>query len=341
VVSATHSDPLSEQIERFEAYLRDERRASENTLRAYGRDLYELYTYAREHELPLDAATLDITSLRAFLAATARRCSAATLARKVAAVRAFYRFLKRRGQIERDSGTLLRAPKVPRQLPTFFSVDDAAAIVTAPTASAGAATTEALSLRDAALLELLYGAGARVAEVAGLTLERLDIEQRTLRVHGKGDKERLLPVGGPALAALRAYLEVRPTLRNKRTGKQAAHVVFLGRYGTKLGVRQIRALVKRYGMRALGHEEVHPHALRHSCATHLLDAGADLRGIQELLGHASVSTTQRYTHVSMDRLLEVYARAHPLARGDAKAKAKANAQPPEKTPRRGSTKPGT
>lgn len=309
--SATSSDPLSEQIERFEAYLRDERRASENTLRAYGRDLYELYTYARDNALPLDAAALDIASLRAFLAETARRTSAATLARKVAAVRAFYRFLKRRGQIDRDSGTLLRAPKVPRELPTFFGVDDAEAIVTAPGTDAA---NQALSLRDRALLELLYGVGARVAEVSGLTLERLDLEQRTVRVHGKGDKERVLPLGGPALDALQAYLALRPSLRNKRTGKQAPHAVFLGRYGTKLGVRQIRTLVKRYGMRALGHGEVHPHALRHSCATHLLDAGADLRGIQELLGHASISTTQRYTHVSMDRLLEVYAKAHPLAR---------------------------
>ena len=308
---ASHSDPLADQIELFEAYMRDERRASSNTLRAYGRDLYELYTYAQEHALPLDAARLNITSLRAFLSETSRRCSAATLARKVAAVRAFYRFLKRRGAIERDSGTLLRAPKVPKQLPTILVVDDAAAVVTEP--SEGAAT-EALGLRDRAMLELLYGAGARVAEVASLSLERLDLGQRTVRVHGKGDKERVLPLGGPAISALQEYLAVRPELRSRRTGKQDPRALFLGRYGTKLGVRQIRALVKRYGMRALGHADVHPHALRHSCATHLLDAGADLRGIQELLGHASISTTQRYTHVSVDRLLEVYARAHPLAR---------------------------
>jgi len=305
------SDALADQIELFEAYLRDERRASPNTLRAYGRDLHELYTHAQANELPLDAAQLDVTALRSFLAEISRHCTAATLARKVAAVRAFYRFLKRRSLIDRDSGTLLRAPKVPRNLPTFLGVDDAAAVVTEP--SKGAAT-EALALRDRALLELLYGAGARVAEVASLSLERLDVEQRTVRVHGKGDKERMLPLGAPALQAVADYLAVRPELRNQRTGKQDPRALFLGRYGTKLGVRQIRALVKRYGMRALGHADVHPHALRHSCATHLLDAGADLRGIQELLGHASISTTQRYTHVSVDRLLEVYARAHPLAR---------------------------
>jgi integrase/recombinase XerC len=219
--------------------------------------------------------------------------------------------LKRRGAIERDSGTLLHAPKVPRQLPTCLGVDDAAAVVTEPS---DAAASAALGLRDRAMLELLYGAGARVAEAASLSLERLDLEQRTVRVHGKGDKERVLPLGGPVTVALEEYLAVRPELRNRRTGQQDPQALFLGRYGTKLGVRQIRALVKRYGMRALGHADVHPHALRHSCATHLLDAGADLRGIQELLGHASISTTQRYTHVSVDRLLEVYARAHPLAR---------------------------
>lgn len=311
---AAESDPLADQIELFEAYLRDERRASPNTLRAYGRDLHELYTYAQDNRLALDAAKLDVASLRSFLAETSRRCTASTLARKVAAVRAFYRFLKRRGMIERDSGTLLRAPKVPRPLPTFLGVDDAASVVTEP--SEGAATA-ALALRDRALLELLYGAGARVAEVASLSLERLDLEQHTVRVHGKGNKERVLPLGGPAADALQHYLTVRPELRSKRTGKQDPRALFLGRYGTKLGVRQIRALVKRYGMRALGHADVHPHALRHSCATHLLDAGADLRGIQELLGHASISTTQRYTHVSVDRLLEVYARAHPLARAHA------------------------
>lgn len=308
---AARSDALADHIELFEAHLRNERRASPNTLRAYGRDLHELYTYAQDSGLPLDAARLDVTALRAFLAETSRRCSAATLARKVAAVRAFYRFLKRRGLIARDSGTLLRAPKVPRQLPTVLAVDDAAAVVTAP--SQGAAT-RALALRDRAMLELLYGAGARVAEVASLSLDRVDLEQRTVRVHGKGSKERMLPLGGPAALALQEYLALRPELRSRRTGKQDARALFLGRFGTKLGVRQIRALVKRYGMRALGHADVHPHALRHSCATHLLDAGADLRGIQELLGHASISTTQRYTHVSVDRLLEVYARAHPLAR---------------------------
>jgi integrase/recombinase XerC len=317
--SPPDSDPLSDQLEAFEAYMRDERRASQNTLVAYGRDLHELYAYVRDNGLPLDAAKLELTSLRAFLAQVARHCTAATVARKVAAIRAFYRFMKRRGGIERDSGTLLRAPKVPRLLPAVLGVDDAVAVVMSPRTPAASVSLNpevraALGLRDRALLELLYGAGVRVAEAASLTIERLDLSQRQVLVHGKGDKERMLPLGEPCVTALVEYLAVRPRLRHPRTGWQDAEGVFLGRYGTKLGVRHVRSLVKHYGMDALGHTDVHPHALRHSCATHLLDAGADLRGIQELLGHANVSTTQRYTHVSVDRLLEVYAKAHPLAR---------------------------
>jgi len=305
------SDALSEQLELFEAYLRSERRASQHTQRAYGRDLHELYVYAREQGLPLDAAQLDVAALRGFLATLAPNISAATLARKVAALRAFYRFLKRRGLCARDSATLLRAPKVPRTLPRFLGVDDANSVVVQPTADP---SDVALGSRDRAILELMYGSGVRVAEVASLTLARLDLSRQQVRVHGKGDKERMLPLGSACAHALEQYLALRGRLRNPKTGAQHAHALFLGRHGTALGVRQIRTLVKRYGERALGHAELHPHALRHSCATHLLDAGADLRGIQELLGHASVSTTQRYTHVSVDRLLEVYARAHPLAK---------------------------
>ena len=305
------SDALADQLEQFESYLRNERRASQHTQRAYGRDLHELYLYAREQALPLDAARLDVAALRGFLAALAPGISAATLARKVATLRAFYRFLKRRGLCTRDSVTLLRAPKVPRTLPKFLGVEDAGLVMNEPLRGAA---DEALGARDRAILELMYGSGVRVAEVASLSLTRLDLPRAQVRVQGKGDKERVLPLGAVCAAALSAYLALRPRLRNRKTGAQHASAVFLGRYGTALGVRQIRTLVKRYGERALGHADVHPHALRHSCATHLLDAGADLRGIQELLGHASVSTTQRYTHVSMDRLLEVYARAHPLAK---------------------------
>jgi integrase/recombinase XerC len=309
--SSRAPERLSEQITAFEAYLRTERRASLHTQRAYVGDLQALEAYLRESKLALDANALDLSLLRAYLATFLPASKPATVARKVSALRAFYRFLTRRGLCERNPAALLRTPKLPRTLPKVLPVEDAIAVVMQPDEGA---PSPALMARDRALLELLYGAGVRVAEVASLTIERVDFERAEVRVHGKGNKQRVLPVGSACAAALENYLALRPELRHPRSGAQHAQALFLGRYGTSLGVRQIRALVKHYGVSALGHSELHPHALRHSCATHLLDAGADLRGIQEFLGHASLNTTQRYTHVSVDRLLEAYARAHPLAR---------------------------
>src|SRR5262249_36817245 len=157
---------------------------------------------------------------------------------------------------------------------------------------------------------LLYGCGLRVGELTGLTVERLDLVARHLWVLGKGAKERLVPLGPPAHDALLAYLSVRPKLRHPKTGAQDSERVFLGRYGTRLTPRQVQNIVRSYGLSAAGRGDLHPHAFRHSFATHMLDAGADLRTIQELLGHTSLSTTQRYTHVSVDRLMEAYDRAH-------------------------------
>jgi len=304
------SDPvtaLDQQLASFSAYLHGERRASVHTQRAYIRDLETLQTYLKEQRLPQDAAQLTLPMLRQYLARRAPTREASTLARNVATLRAFYRFLVRRGLCSQNPAALLRLPKLPRKLPKVLTVEATLSVVTEPEAGP-------LALRDRAMLELLYGAGVRVSELASLTLERLDLSRAEVRVHGKGNKERVLPLGPACVVAIEAYLHLRSSLRHPRTGEQHASAVFLGRYGTQLGVRQIRALVKHYGALALGHADLHPHALRHSCATHLLDAGADLRAIQELLGHASLSTTQRYTHVSVDRLLEVYARAHPLAR---------------------------
>jgi integrase/recombinase XerC len=303
-------DRLEQQIAEFAGYLRAERRASPHTLAAYVRDLEALRSFAREQGLALDARRLDLPALRAFLAGLFPENGPATLARKIASLRAFFRFLVKRAGLKRDPAAQLRLPKVPRPLPAFLAVEAAGAVVTEPTRER---PEHPLALRDRAMLELLYGSGLRVAELTSLTLERLDLSQRRVRVHGKGSKERILPLGAPCVEALAAYLELRPRLRHPKSGAQHANAVFLGRYGTRLTVRQVQNLVKRYGG-AAGRVDLHPHALRHSCATHLLDAGADLRGIQELLGHASLSTTQRYTHVSIDRLIEAYTRAHPLAR---------------------------
>ena len=307
------ADALAAQVRRFLEQLAASRRAAPRTVQTYGRDLWALHDFAHEHRLTLDARALDLYALRRFLATFAGTNSAATIARKIAALRAFYRDLQRRGEVTDDPAQSLRLPKVKKQLPRPLSVDDACEVVEIPEHAHGAG---ALRVRDRAMLELLYGAGVRVSELCGLDLGRLELESKSARVLGKGSKERLVPFGEPCARALADYLGVRPRLRHPRSGAQDEAALFLGRHGSRLTVRQVQHLVRRYGVLGAGRPDLHPHALRHSCATHLLDAGADLRGIQELLGHSSLSTTQRYTHVSVDRLLEIYERAHPLARGE-------------------------
>jgi len=309
--STEASDPLAQQIRRFAIYLESEKRSSPNTVETYVRTLEELRAYLVAQGLTLDATRLHVVALRGWLGSMFERCSSATLARKIATLRSFYRFLMRKGIAKQNPAATLKSPKVKRTLPRFLTVDEAFRVMDAPTNDR--ARAEPLRLRDAAMLELLYGAGLRVSELAGLTLS--SVEGRTVRVMGKGSKERIAPFGEPAERALAAYLTVRPSLRGK-DGEQHPDALFLGRWGTALTTRQVSNIVHRYGALGAGRGDLHPHALRHSCATHLLDAGADLRSIQELLGHASLSTTQRYTHVSIDRLMEVYDRAHPMAHDD-------------------------
>lgn len=303
-------DPLAQQIALFLRYLEGERRSSEKTRESYGRALDELRDWMREQGLPLDATRTSVFILRGFLQSRFESNSSATLARKIATLRSFYRFLVRRKIAKHNPASVLKTPKVKRTLPRFLSVDDAFRVVDAPAADAH--RDERLALRDAALLELLYGSGLRVSEAVGLRIGDVDRPARSLRVRGKGNKERVVPFGEPAAQALDAYLAVRERLR---TEARAPHpdALFRGRFGSKLTARAMQNVVHRYGALGTGHGDLHPHALRHTCATHLLDAGADLRSIQELLGHSSLSTTQRYTHVSVDRLMEVYDRAHPMA----------------------------
>jgi len=305
------SDPLAQQIRRFQLYLESERRSSPNTVTTYVRALEELREYLRGEGLALDATRVHVMALRGWLASMFEASASATLARKIATLRSFYRFLMRKGLAKENPAAALKSPKVKRTLPRFLTVDEAFRVVEAP--ESDRARPEPLRLRDAAMLELLYAAGLRVSELAGLRLT--SFEGRTVRVLGKGGKERITPFGGAAETALAAYLAVRRELRGK-DGDQHPDAFFLGRFGTALTARQVQNIVQRYGALGAGRGDLHPHALRHSCATHLLDAGADLRSIQELLGHASLSTTQRYTHVSVDRLMEVYDRAHPMAHDD-------------------------
>jgi integrase/recombinase XerC len=318
-LTTSNAKELAELKRLFLVHLEAERRASPNTVLAYGRDLDALMDFVteRKRERPTrrGAVALDVYLLRGWLGNLARTCKPSSIARKIASVRAFCRWMKQKGHAEGNPAAELASPKVRRELPMFLSAEDAGLVVEAPNADNTGAlrAEEAVALRDRALLELLYAGGLRVSEACGLDLGDMMLSDRTLRVLGKGRKERLVPIGSKAEQALRRWLEVRAELANTRTFTLDPRAVFVSTRGRRLGPRAAQLIVRRYGLVGVGRTDLHPHALRHTCATHLLDGGADLRAIQEMLGHSSLSTTQRYTHVSVAHLLAVYDAAHPLA----------------------------
>jgi integrase/recombinase XerC len=282
----------------FLEYQGVERGASPHTLRSYAADLSEFTRFLAEEKIGR-LADADTRAVRAFVARLHKRGLAkATIARKLAAVRSCFRFLARRGALAVNPARQVRSPRLGRRLPSFLPVDETTALLgRAPEPSVAGA-------RDRALLEVLYASGLRVAEGCGLDVDDLDEARRTVRVLGKGDKERVVPVGETALEALAAYLE----LRGRRRGP-----LFLNARGGRLTVRSAHRIVRARARAAGISQRVTPHTLRHSFATHMLGAGADLRLIQELLGHRRLSTTQRYTHVSPEHLMRVYDAAHPRA----------------------------
>jgi integrase/recombinase XerC len=246
--------------------------------------------------------------LRGWLGQIARTHAASSIQRKIAAVRTWMRWLRRRRVIDRSPADELASPKVRRGLPTLLSPDAAKEVVESPSLESEH------GVRDRAILEMLYGSGLRVSEVCDLDLDAVDVAGAAARVLGKGRKERMVPLGPPCVAALRAWLAARPAMVHPTRGTQDARALFLSVRGARLYPRAVWKLVREFGARGAGRGDLHPHALRHTCATHMLDGGADLRAIQEMLGHASLSTTQRYAHVSMDHLMRVYDAAHPHAK---------------------------
>ncbi len=289
---------LRRQIDRFLDTLRVAN-ASPHTLRNYGSDLRQFLDYfSPPGESPPHPAAFDHHLIREFLGALfVRGNTNRSVARKLAAVRAFFAFLARERLIESNPARLVATPKLPKTLPTVPTAEQANQLVDA-TAREGRA-------RDRAIFELLYGCGLRVSELVGLNLDDFDWEQRWIRVRGKGRKERQVPFGAKAAEALEAYLQARAGYDSP--------ALLLNYRGQRLTTRSVGRLVKRYAVQFSGDPSVHPHTLRHAYATHLLGDGADLRAIQELLGHASLSTTQKYTQVSLQDLMAVYDKAHPKA----------------------------
>lgn len=301
--------PFVKSVDRFLDYLRDQRHASPQTLRAYENDLIQFGEFLREEHIRGPAPGpegIDSLAVRGFVARLSRQgLSRTSIARKLSAVRSFLRFAVREGRIEANPALGVPTPKLPRHLPHHLTVDETFNLLEHIQGD------DAASLRDRALLEFLYATGLRVGELVGLCLDNLDLGSRMVRVRGKGGKERLVPFGAKAEQALVRWLDASRPLREKRREQDA---LFLNLRGGRLTDRSVRRILDRRLREAAIQAEVSPHALRHSFATHLLGAGADLRGIQELLGHASLSTTQRYTHVSTEALMQTYDRAHPRAR---------------------------
>lgn len=301
-------------LEAFRDYLLVERRYSPHTVEAYCSDLDQFEGFLERKADSVALLQAGKVEMRLWLRELSDGVGASTMARKLGTLRTFYRFLQERGLVSENPATGLRLPKVRKKLPMIVSAESANELLE----MTGADTSPA-GLRDNAVLELLYGCGLRVSEAVGIDCDALDLEGATLNVLGKGKKERVVPVGAPALRAVLAYLPVRETFCHPKTGERDESALFLGAKGGRLGVRRVQEMVARVGALATGRAHLHPHALRHACATHMLEGGADLRAIQDLLGHETVATTQRYTHLSTQKLTQIYDRSHPLSHPPKKA----------------------
>ncbi len=295
------SAPLLPALDDFIGHLRSERQLSARTLEAYSRDLHSCCRFLEEQRID-DWNALDTALLRRYVASRHQAgLSGRSLQRELSAVRSLYHYLIRERRCRHNPALDLRAPKAARKLPRLLDADLTTQLLNDD------GDDDWLAVRDHAMLELFYSSGLRLSELAGLNIDQLDLTEGEVRVLGKGNKTRLLPVGRMAREALRRWLKVRPTVPD------ASQPVFVGMQGRRLTPRAIQQRVRRYGIEHIG-QHLHPHMLRHSFASHLLESSGDLRAVQELLGHADISTTQVYTHLNFQHLAEVYDRAHPRAR---------------------------
>jgi len=289
-------------INQFIHYLNAEKNASPHTCRGYQRDLEEFENFLKNSGTCLSPAgniemeNVDRLAIRRYLSFLHRKNKRSSIARKISTLRSFFKYLVREQLATSNPAKSVSTPKVEKPLPTTLTVDEAFRLMETPAENKG--------LRDRAILELLYSSGIRVGELVGLNLNQMDLDLGIVKVMGKGRKERIVPVGSKAIEALKAYLE-------KRAALDGESPLFVNSRGGRLTARSVGRLIKKYTKRSGIFRRISPHTLRHSFATHLLDAGADIREIQEMLGHASLSTTQRYIHLSPGKLMEVYDKAHP------------------------------
>lgn len=301
--------PLDPLISSFQTALRHERKASPHTIKNYTHDLLEFQDYIRRFQPEiLDENKIDIhrinpLTLRSFVALLFQKNSPASIARKLSSLRSFFQYWVKKGVLAQNPAKTIHSPKIPKKLPKFLNVDEVFKLLDAPM------TDDFKGNRDRSILELLYSSGLRVSELVGLNINQLDLGAGIVRIMGKGNKERLVPLGQKTIEKLNCYFEER----NKLNKIQDTEAVFLNSRGERITVRSIQRMLDRVISSCGLSKEVSPHVLRHSFATHMLNSGADLRSIQELLGHASLSTTQRYTHVNLDQLMKVYDAAHPKA----------------------------
>jgi integrase/recombinase XerC len=289
---------MNEYIEKYIRYLEVEKAVSDHTVRAYKKDLEEFSEYVKT-----EPEKIDMIDVRGFIADQIKKgLNKITVSRRLSSIRSFFKFLYREGYIRSNPAKLVPNPKIPKPLPRFLSVDDVFSLIERPEGMGF------ISARDKAILELLYSSGLRVSELSGLNIDDVNIRECLVKIKGKGRKERIVPVGSKAIDAIKSYTIERILLKNKDKA------LFLNRNGTRLTDRGVRRIVVKYARATAMSGKIGPHILRHSFASHLLQGGADLRVIQELLGHSSLSTTQKYTHLDITHLMDIYDRAHPLAR---------------------------
>ena len=298
---------MDKYLSSFEDFLSSERNYSKHTLKAYIADIKEFGLVLKDMGLisadngEIDFAHMDETPIRTFISRLYGKNKRVSISRKLASIRTFYEFLIRNGTIKSNPAKLVPTPKGEKRLPTFLTVDEVVKLVETP------GSENVYESRDRAILELLYSCGLRVSELVGINLNNLDLISMSVKVLGKGNKERMVPLGSKACTAIKTYLSQRLDL------KPEDDYLFVNSRGGRLSTRSINRIIKKYAAISGIPKNISPHVLRHTFATHLLGGGADLRAIQEMLGHKSLSTTQRYTHISIEKIMEIYDKTHPRA----------------------------